>query len=81
MPADARGGPPRLTLVDAIGLIGGGYRVAAALVEIDSERLAEQTRRVGRIVQRRQHLWRGARTSRRSMRTVDRPGGASRNLQ
>ena len=57
LPAEPDGGPPRVTLGDIVGLIGGGYRLASIIVEIEADRLARRTRRVSDRLRRRDRSW------------------------
>ena len=57
LPAGPDGSPPSATVGDVIGLIGGGYRLASIFVEIESERLARQTRRLSYRPRRRDRSW------------------------
>lgn len=57
LPAGPDGCPPKATIGDVIGLIGGGYRLTSVFVEIESERLARQTRRLSHRLRRRDRSW------------------------
>jgi len=56
LPAGPDGGPPRVTLEDLAGLVG-GYRLASVFVEIEAEQLARQTGRVSDLLRRRDRSW------------------------
>jgi hypothetical protein len=57
LPAAPDGGPPTVTLSDVTPVLGDPYRLASALVEVESERLAKQTRRARDFLRRRDRSW------------------------
>jgi hypothetical protein len=56
LPARPDGRPPRASLGDIVGLIG-GYRLASIYVEIESERLAKRNLAVSDRLRRRDRSW------------------------
>ena len=56
LPARPDGRPPRVSLGDIVGLIG-GYRLASIYVEIESERLAKRKLAVSDRLRRRDRSW------------------------
>ncbi|NEU97988.1 hypothetical protein [Bradyrhizobium uaiense] len=57
LPATPAGGPPVLTPSDLTPLLGSTYRLASALVDLESERLARLSRRSADRGRRRNRSW------------------------